>query len=555
MSEREIIDNLLEEPTEVLPYDLDSEKALLTLCIKNKDTLNVILKSTISSKDFYDRRNQIVFEAVSDLYLNSMTIDPYTVNDYLKRKGLLEKVGGYSFVPTLVDSYAVASNVEEYIKIIASKSKLRLFIMTLDELSKKGKGGQGDVNDLIDIGIEKLSAMREAEEGIGFEALASIIKRNIHEITQIKSGKYTGKIVKTGFSYLDHLLGGLRPGTLNIIAARPGMGKTSFVINIATNVAQFYNVPVDIFSLEMSKAEVANRIISGRTTTSSKKLQNANISEAELFEVAKACQDISQYPIYIDDNSSVNPITMLSSCKSLKAEGKLGLVIVDYLQLMSMPGNRGSNYSRNNEITDISRSLKILAKELDVPVIALSQLARGAEKRDDHTPMLSDLRDSGAIEQDADSVIFIDRDDYYDKDKRSNPIQDAKIHIAKNRHGEPGIVKLKWCGARTLFYEEDKNADPSEQAQVSPYARTTTPGGAAADYKFDDNGVEKTPDAPAAPDAGGPAPEGYEPAGEAAPYAPVDSYEEPEPENTDDGFDDFGDGGFASEMPDGWGEE
>lgn len=538
MSERELQDNLIEGITDVLPYDMESERALLALCLKNAETLSTILGGNITSADFFDKRNQLVYSAITELYLNNQTVDPYTVNDYLSRTGGLERVGGYSFVPSIVDSYAVSANIDEYVKIITGKSKLRLLIKTLEDMAKQAKSGKGTVNEIADITISKLSAMREATEGVGFEALATIIKRNMNEIMLIKTGSYNGKIIKTGYSYMDHLLGGLRPGTLNIIAARPGMGKTSFVLNIATNVAQFYNVNVNIFSLEMSKSEVANRVISGRTTTSSKKLQNANISDTELLEVAKSCQEISQFPIFVDDNSSVNPVTMLSACKQLKAEGKLGLVIVDYLQLMSMPGNKGSSYSRQNEISDISRSLKVLAKELEVPVIALSQLARGAEKRDDHTPMLSDLRDSGAIEQDADSVIFIDRDDYYDKEKRSNAIQDAKIIIAKNRHGEPGVVKLKWCGARTLFYEEDKNGDPVEQP-VSPYARTTTPGGAASDYKFEEN--------PA-------------PADEAPPFAPVDSYvapaEEPDEPNLPDPDDDLGfdSDNLASELPEDWGE-
>ena len=227
------------------------------------------------------------------------------------------------------------------------------------------------------------------------------------------------------------MLGGLRPGTLNIIAARPGMGKTALVINMATNIAQNYNKNVNIFSLEMSKSEIGNRIFASRTSTSAKTLQRAKIKREDELELGRAYKVLAPLPIYIDDNSNVNPVTMLAKCKELKAEGRLGLVILDYLQLMTMPG-KGNNSSRQQEISDISRSLKIMAKELNVPVIALSQLSRGSEKRDDHTPMLSDLRDSGAIEQDADSVLFIDRNDYYRKgeEMKSEPVTEAKIIIA-----------------------------------------------------------------------------------------------------------------------------
>lgn len=551
MADRKLVDNLIDSAEDKVPYDLGSEKALLSLCLKKDSSLNTILRSALTADDFYDERNRIIYQAISELYMNSKSVDRYLVNDYLTKKGQSEKVGGLTYLGIIDDSLAISANIDSYIEIVLEKSKLRRLIKVFGDLEKMAQKAKGSVKDIVDIAIGELSNMREAEKGSGFESLNSILQSNIKEISKIKSGQYSGSIVKTGFSYLDHLLGGLRPGTLNIIAARPGMGKTSFVLNIATNVAELYGVNVDIFSLEMSRSEVGNRIISARTTTSSKKLQNANITDTELLEVAKAVREIGKYPIYIDDNSSVNPVSMMSACKQLKANGELGLIIVDYLQLMSMPGNKGSSYSRQNEISDISRSLKVMAKDLGVPVIALSQLARGAEKRDDHTPMLSDLRDSGAIEQDADSVIFIDRDDYYDKEKRANPIQDAKIIVAKNRHGEPGVVKLKWCGARTLFYEEERDSDPKEP-QVSPYARTTTPGGAASDYKFD-------VDEQAASASQNPGPESA-PASEPAPFAPIDSYEEPAEETEEnlaysapDNDEEFDSTDFATELPESWG--
>ena len=247
----------------------------------------------------------------------------------------------------------------------------------------------------------------------------------------------------------------------------------------------------------MSKSEIGNRILASRAKVTAKELQKATLTPEKEQELAKVFGELAGLPIYIDDNSDVSPVTMLSRCKDLKAKGMLGLVIVDYLQLMTIPGRAGS--SRQQEISDISRSLKILAKDLGVPVIALSQLSRGSEKRDDHTPMLSDLRDSGAIEQDADSVIFIDRADYYKKDEVPE-IQDAKLIIAKNRHGETGKVHVKWWGAKTLFMDIPRDSDPVDPTTTgtqSSYTRTTTPQASASDYNLED---EEPPFAPISED-------------------------------------------------------
>ncbi|MBR5740876.1 MAG: replicative DNA helicase [Clostridiales bacterium] len=496
MAERELKDNLATGPAErpsVPLHDVETEKALLSLCIRNKEALDSAVGKRIVKENFSDKRNALIFEAITKLYMNNGSIDRFNVCEQLEKMGAINSAGGTEYVFAVANTASVASNADSYIESIREKSSMRQVVNTLKDLEKKASSGTNDVNDIIDLAVSRLTPIRENNDGVGFEGLNAILKRNINEIHAISSGKEKVNSVKTGFRGLDAMLGGFRPGTLNIIAARPGMGKTALVINIATNVAVHRNYNVNIFSLEMSKSEIGNRILASRASTTAKELQRAKISPEKEQELAKVFGELSGLPIYIDDNSDVSPVTMLSKCKDLKAKGMLGLVIVDYLQLMTMPGR--ANSSRQQEISDISRSLKVLAKDMGVPVIALSQLSRGSEKRDDHTPMLSDLRDSGAIEQDADSVIFIDRADYYKKDEVPE-IQDAKLIVAKNRHGETGKVHVKWWGAKTLFFEENRKydpVDPTTTGQQSSYTRTTSSEASASDYNFED---EEPPFAP-----------------------------------------------------------
>ncbi|MCQ2503982.1 MAG: replicative DNA helicase [Saccharofermentans sp.] len=501
--DRELADNLIESIQErtAPAFDLETEKALLSICIRDKEALDGSVMRRVVADDFSDVRNALIFEAISDLFLKGGKIDRYNICDNLEHSDKLQKAGGTEYVFSVANTAAVKINLDSYVNIVKAKSKTRILIDMLDSISKDAKKGSADVNTLVDSAISKLTAIREAPEGVGFEALNTILKASINEIHSIiASGGQKSSGVGTGFRKLDDMLGGLRPGTLNIIAARPGMGKTALVVNIATNVAAMRNYNVNIFSLEMSKAEVGNRILASRSDVTTKQLQRAKISPQDEIKLANAYKELSELPIYIDDNSMANPVSMKSECKKLKASGKLGLIIVDYLQLMSMP-QMNKNANRQNEISEISRSLKVLAREMEVPVIALSQLSRGSEKREDHTPMLSDLRDSGAIEQDADAVIFIDRPDYYKKaDQEALPkIQDANIIVAKNRHGETGTCHLKWWGEKTLFFEPDRPYDPVDPAtngsqSGSAYTRTQEAGASASDYHFESEDVPFTPD-------------------------------------------------------------
>lgn len=497
--ERSLDDNLVENNNSAVSstHDSETEKAVLSLCLRSKEALNDVTISRIGPDDFADPRHQLIFTAITNLVIDSQEIDRFTVFEKLESMGKLVAAGGSEYIFQIANGVSVISSLPSYISIIKEKSAKRRLVSTFDEMKNKALRKDSSANDIVTMSVTRLSELRDSSEDQAFEPLSDILKQNINKIYAIAGGEREDTY-KTYFRKLDAMTGGFRPGTLNIIAARPGMGKTALVINIATNVASFDRRPVNIFSLEMSKSEIGNRILATRSDYSAKQLQRASIKLNDTKKLADSYKALSQLPIYIDDTSDVNPVTMLSKCKELKSQGKLGLVIVDYLQLMSMP-DLGKNSSRQNEISAISRSLKILAKEMNVPVIALSQLSRGSERRDDHTPMLSDLRDSGAIEQDADSVIFINRNSYYKKGEAAPEIDDADIIVAKNRHGEVGPVKVKWWGAKTLFFEEDRKSDPQDPTQSgvgpndSSFTRVQTSGAAASDYNFDDVSNEAPP--------------------------------------------------------------
>ena len=447
------------------------------------------------SKIYNDPRHQTIYLTISKLYEDSQTIDPYTITKRLQSDGILQKAGGNSYVMGLTDTYAVPSSKDEYIKIIRDASKRRKLIKTLTKIETLAKNGESSASDIADTAINELSQLRESGEDEGFESLKDILKKTINDIYNVSTGKTSRKVIKTGFNRLDAKLGGLRPGTFNILAARPGMGKTALAINIAVNSADIYKTPVCIFSLEMSKTELGNRIIASRTEFTAKDLQYADFKDDRIMQLYRATKSLNDLSIYVNDTSVVNPASMISECKKLKAENKLGLVIIDYLQLMSLPDKQRSNMSRQAEVSEISRSLKVMAKELEVPILALSQLSRGPESREEHTPMLSDLRDSGAIEQDADSVWFIDRDNYYDKDGEVPNEQGARLIVAKNRHGSTGQIYLKWIGSKTLFMERPLKNEPQEQPGTRPPQRQDQQS-ASASYSYPESEPPMPPEPP-----------------------------------------------------------
>jgi len=493
MPNRDLSDNLAGNSMNTTLNAIEAEKALLSLCMRNNDALTKCVEQKVVSDDFSDSRHSVIYECISALYLDNVKPNRMSVCERLQTDGKTAKAGGEEYVYSISNENSVMSALDTYISVVTTNSSSRKLVNTLTYLEDLAKNRKGTVNDIVDLSIAKLNVLKEEPEGAGFEQLAVILKRNFKELSDTLRNNTERKVTKTGFSSLDKITGGFKPGTINIIAARPGMGKTSLVLNIARNVAGMYGKPVLIFSLEMSKAEVANKILASMCKVSYKSIERATVNSEEEEVLAKTIEQVTPMPIYIDEKTDTNPMDIMSKCKQYQQKGiDIGLVIIDYLQLLSYPGK--SSGSRQNEITEISRSLKILAKELKVPVIALSQLNRQNEKRedDDKIPQLSDIRDSGAIEQDADSVIFIHRPDYYNKNKEHKKVEDAQLIVAKNRHGSTDTAYVKWMGERTMFFEPDRKSDPVDP-QNSSFTRTQSSDSASSNYEFGEPPPE-TPD-------------------------------------------------------------
>ena len=478
----------------VPPQNNDAEIAVLCCCLDSSDVMTTVA-SYLEWDDFYTPAHQKIYETIYRLYSESKSIDLITVGDELKKQGDLEKVGGMAYLSSIVDAHALLSNLTEYVKIVRQKSMSRKIIKAMDELTRQTFEGETDPGNLIEIAISRLSELRDSKSDDSLMSLKEILKETIKNITNPPKDK----AVMSHFSMLDYVTNGFRPGTLTIVAARPSMGKSAFVINIAVNVALKDHLPVAFFSLEMNAQEIANRILASRCDISISSLQNSQkLSQDQMTRINGSMPILGNTPLYIDEHSGLNTAEILTRCRELQNRlgTKLGLICIDYLQLMN-PVNSRSNSSRQQEVSDISRGLKLMAKELQVPVIALAQLSRESEKRDDHRPVLSDLRDSGAIEQDADMVMFIHRPDYYKhkeepedeaeekqakfKNKADEEvIQRATIIVAKNRQGPTRDVYLSWNGSRTTFFEKEKidpyaAAAPSDDDAPPPWGSEEVP--------------------------------------------------------------------------------
>ncbi|MDO5033599.1 MAG: replicative DNA helicase [Eubacteriales bacterium] len=445
------------------PNSLEAEQAVLgSILLDNKNLHHAM--SRLKVEDFYYPNHQNIYESILRVQEKNAPIDLISLVEDLSTRKLLDRVGGVQVLSDL-SNFVSPHNAEYYIDIVAEKSRLRRFIKTFKELQGLAYGEEAATDDLISLAAKRLQEIREGAGDASFSLVGEVIFARYNELYKMfKEAKVP--LQHTGYPSLDQKIGGLRKGSLIILAARPGMGKSAFAFNIAQRVASSYAVPTAIFSLEMSKEEVSTRFLSTYATLDSSKVNSAQLSADEWESLAKSSSEFYGTPIYINDRSGIGPQEMLARCRELKLkEPNLGLVIVDYLQLMNSDRRRQDN--RQQEISDISRSLKIMARELDCPVIALSQLSRSCEARSNKRPMLSDLRDSGAIEQDADVVLFLYRDDYYaaleGREAETMPQAAdqpasfvAELIVAKNRHGETGSIELGWRPEVTLFYELDK---------------------------------------------------------------------------------------------------
>lgn len=434
------------------PHDIEAEQAVLGAMLTDKDAVISSLEM-LKSDDFYREDNKTIFEAIFNLYNRAEPIDIITVKDELTSMSKFETVGGIEYLAILPDKVPLVSNVDRYIKIVEEKAILRNLIKTSNDIVSLGYAETEEVDDIIDLAEKKIFEITQKKNTKGYTPIKDILVESFAELERLYNQKTPITGVPTGFADLDYKTAGLHNSDLILVAARPAMGKSAFVLNIAANAALKANVPVAIFNLEMSKEQLVNRMLCSEAMVDSNKVRTGKIEEEDWIKLATALGPLSEAPIYIDDTPGISIMEIRAKCRKLKMEKNIGMVIIDYLQLVQGSGKR--NASREQEISEISRSLKILAKELDVPVIALSQLSRAAEQRQDHRPMLSDLRESGAIEQDADIVMFIYRDDYYNENSEKKNI--AEITLAKHRSGSTGTVELLWLGNYTKFVNIEKH--------------------------------------------------------------------------------------------------
>ena len=430
----------------VMPNSLEAEQSVIGSMIMDQDAI-VTAMEILLQEDFYHKQYGILFDAMIELYSSGQPVDLVTLQNKLKEKDEPQEVSSLEFVGELVRAVPTSANVKYYCNIVKENSIKRKLIRVTEEIENECYAGKESLESVLDKTEHDIFALLSSRTGGDYVPIRQVVMNALEKIEKAsqQDGNVTG--IPTGFIDLDYRTAGLQPSDLVLIAARPSMGKTAFVLNIAQYVAFHENMCTAIFSLEMSKEQLVNRLFSLESRVDAQALRTGNLSDADWAKLVEGAGIIGDSELIIDDTPGISISEMRSKCRKYKLEHDLKLIIIDYLQLMS--GSGRSTDSRQQEISDISRSLKALARELNVPVLALSQLSRAVEQRPDHRPMLSDLRESGAIEQDADVVMFIYRDDYYNKDTELKGI--SEIIIAKQRNGPIGTVNLAWLPEYTKF--------------------------------------------------------------------------------------------------------
>ena len=431
------------------PQNVEAEQAVLGAMLLSHDAVIVAMEK-LQSQDFYRDVHRIIFEAMEHLHRENKEIDVITLPDELKRMKKLDDVGGLEYVLNLPNLVGSAANIEYYANIVAEKALARNLISTCTELTTEAYDGQKETEALLDDAERRILQLSDTKNRGDFASVGAVVEVTLDKITKLYENKAGLTGLPTGFRDLDRMTSGLQPSDLILVAARPSMGKTAFTLNIAQNVGVRQHKTVAFFSLEMSQEQLVQRLLCQIAHIDSQKLRTGQLnSDEEWTRLTDACDKLYESPIYIDDTPGISVAEMRSKARRLKSEHGLDLIIVDYLQLM-----QGRNAeSRQQEISEMSRSLKALARELKVPLIALSQLSRSVESRQDKRPMLSDLRESGALEQDADIVSFLYREDYYDKETENQHI--TEVILAKHRNGPVGSVKLYFKNEFTLFLNLD----------------------------------------------------------------------------------------------------
>ena len=429
----------------VMPHSIEAEQSVIGAMIMDRDAVTVA-SEMLTVEDFYQKQYGILFEAITELYSEGKPIDVITLQDRLKEKDVPPEISSLEFVSDMITMVPTSANVKYYAEIVSEKAVLRRLIKVNEEIAAACYAGKERVEDIMEDTEKKIFQVLQRKSNDTFVPIKEVVLNALDKIEAASrtKGSVTGHA--TGFIDLDYRTSGLQPSDLILIAARPSMGKTAFVLNIAEYMAFRSNLTVAIFSLEMSKEQLVNRLFSLESRVDAQVLRNGNLSDSDWASLIEAAGTIGRSNLIIDDTPGISVSELRSKCRKFKLEHNLSVIMIDYLQLMT--GSRRAE-SRQQEISEISRSLKEIARELQVPVIALSQLSRAVEQRPDHRPMLSDLRESGAIEQDADVVMFLYRDDYYNHDTEKKDV--AEVIIAKQRNGPIGTVELAWLPRFTKF--------------------------------------------------------------------------------------------------------
>ena len=429
----------------ILPHSIEAEQSVIGSMIMDREAITVA-SELITGEDFYSRQYGILFETMLEMNDSGQPVDLVTLQDRLKSKDVPPEVASLEFVRDLITAAPTSANIKYYANIVAQKSTLRKLIRLNEEIANNCYAGQESLEFILEDTEKRMFELLQRRNSGDLVPIRQVVMNAMDRIESASKNKGNVTGIPTGFTDLDYQTAGMQPSDLVLIAARPSMGKTAFVLNIAQHVAFVQNLPVVIFSLEMSKEQLVNRMFSLESRVDAQKLRTGQLSDQDWEKLIESAGVIGRSKLMIDDTPGISVAELRSKCRKLKLEHGLSMIIIDYLQLMS---GSGRSDSRQQEISDISRSLKALARELQCPVIALSQLSRAVEQRPDHRPMLSDLRESGAIEQDADVVLFIYRDDYYNEDSEKKGVAD--IIIAKQRNGSIGTVSLAWIASLTKF--------------------------------------------------------------------------------------------------------
>ena len=431
------------------PHNAEAEKSALGAALLSKDALTDIIDA-VTAADFYDAAHREIFSVMVDLFRNNVSVDIITVCEELKKRKALEAAGGRAYIAALSSEAPSTVNAGEYAKIVAEKAAMRRLIETAENIREKAYEESMEPSEILDFAEKGIFEIAQNRQTSDFSPIKEVLLENVAMIDRAIQTK--GQVIglSTGFKRLDELTSGLQKSDLVIIAARPAMGKTAFALNVAQNAAIKSGASVLIFSLEMSKAQLGQRLLAMESRVEMQKLKTGNIERNDWDRINMALDSLSRANIHIDDTPGVSVLEMKNKCRRLKSEKGLDLIVIDYLQLMKAEGRADS---RQQEISTLSRYLKLLAREMDCPVIVLSQLSRAPEQRQDHRPILSDLRESGSIEQDADIVMFLYRDDYYNKENSEKPGV-CEINLAKHSSGPTETFDLTWVARYTKFSDK-----------------------------------------------------------------------------------------------------